>query len=53
MDETLYKFLGKTVCACNNKMLIDGIFCDFYKAFAYINHELLISKLKCYNLTVV
>jgi len=30
----------------NNKLIVGGIFCDVQKAFDYVNHNMLLAKLK-------
>jgi hypothetical protein len=34
--------INNTLKALNNKMWVGGIFCDLTKAFAYVNHDILL-----------
>jgi len=35
----------------NNKLLVDGIFCDLHKALDCVNYDILLSKMKFYGIT--
>jgi hypothetical protein len=35
----------------NERKVVGGIFCDFQKAFEYINHNILLTKLEFYRVT--
>jgi len=43
--------LNEILTALNNKQMVGGIFCDFYKAFDCINHAVLLGKMKFYGVS--
>jgi hypothetical protein len=45
-DNAIYKLTSEILYGMNNKQLIGGILCDLEKAFDYVDHEILWSKLK-------
>jgi hypothetical protein len=44
-----FKLLNDIILAMNNKLTVGGIFCDLEKAFSFVNHYMLLSKLKFYG----
>jgi len=46
-----YNLINSILIALNNKMWVEGIFCDLTKAFDYANHNILLSKLEFYGIT--
>jgi hypothetical protein len=46
-----YNLINNILKALNSKMWVGGIFCDLTKAFDYVNHNILLSKLKFYGIT--
>jgi hypothetical protein len=44
------KLLNDILQALNNKSNVGGIFCDLEKAFDCVNHDLLMKKLKFYEI---
>ena len=46
-----YDLINNILKALNSKMWVGGIFCDLTKAFGYINHNILLSKLEFYGIT--
>jgi hypothetical protein len=45
-----FKLTDSVVKSVNQKMHVDGIFCDVAEAFDCVNHEILIVKLYYYGL---
>ena len=43
-----YKLIKNILTALNNKQLVGGNFCDLHKAFDYVNHDILLSKMEFY-----
>ena len=50
-DNATYKLTTEILNAMNNKLLVDGIFCDLEKAFYCVNHDILLSTLKFYGIS--
>ena len=50
-DNATYKLTTEILKAMNNKLLIGGIFCDLEKTFDFINHDILLCKLKFYGIS--
>lgn len=50
-EKVSYKLLDDVLSALNNKLLVNGIFCDLEKAFACLNHDILLSKLEFCGIT--
>ena len=46
-----YDLINNILKALNSKMWVGGIFCDLTKAFGYINHNILLSKLEFCGIT--
>ena len=40
--------INETLKVLNSKSVVGGIFCDLVKAFGYLNHNILLSKLQFY-----
>jgi len=46
-----YILLNEILTALNNKQIVGEIFCDLHKAFDYINHAILLEKMKFYGVS--
>jgi hypothetical protein len=50
-DNATYKLTTEILNAMYNKLLVGGIFCDVEKAFDCVNHDILLFKLKFYDIS--
>jgi hypothetical protein len=44
------KLLNEILLALNNKLTVGGIFCDLKKAFDFVNHQMLLTKVEHYGI---
>ena len=51
MDLASYKLINDILLSVNNKLLVEGIFCDLQKAFDCVDHNLLLSKMHWYGIS--
>ena len=45
-EKAIYHLINNILRALDSKMWVGGIFCDLTKAFDYVNHDVLLSKLE-------
>jgi hypothetical protein len=50
-EKAVYQLTNKILKALDNKEWVGGIFCDLSKAFDYVNHDILLEKLKFYGIS--
>jgi hypothetical protein len=50
-EKSSYELINDILSALNDKLTVGGIFCDTLKASDCVNHDILLSKLNCYEIT--
>jgi hypothetical protein len=50
-EKASYELIDDILNALNNRIMVEGIFCDLQKAFSCINHITLLTKLEFYGIT--
>ena len=50
-EKASYKPTDDILNALNNRMMVEGIFCNLQKAFDCVNHNILLTKLEFYGIT--
>jgi exoribonuclease II len=51
IDNVIHILTTEILNAVNNKLLVGAIFCYLEKAFDCVNHDILLSKLKCHGIS--
>jgi hypothetical protein len=51
-DKAVFTLLNEILNALNNKLTIGGTFCNLEKAFDFVDHNILLSKLHYHGITV-
>jgi len=49
IERAAYTLIDGILHTWNSKLQVAGIFCDYTKAFSCVNHDILIEKLKYYD----
>ena len=49
----IYTLINNILLSLNTKTLVGGLSCDLQKAFNCVNYEILLSKMKFYEITGV
>jgi len=47
-ENAAYKLINEVLNALNNMQVVGSVFCDLTKAFDFVNHDILISKIENY-----
>jgi hypothetical protein len=49
-EMAIYAFINNVLSSLNNKLMVGGLFCNLQKACDCVNHDILLSKMKCYGI---
>jgi hypothetical protein len=50
-ERAIYQLTNNILKALDNKEWVGGLFCDLSKAFDYVDHDILLEKLKFYGIS--
>ena len=50
-EKAIYQLTNNILKALDNKEWVGGLFCDLSKAFDYVDHDILLEKLKFYGIS--